>query len=85
MAVIILFQIHNTDAVLRLGVQILHHLVLGNGQIIFRQCFIGKLVEYQCSLSTLEKVVDRLCDTIRDLPGRVIQSITGRKWIMDMF
>ena len=35
--------------------------------------------------TTLEKVVDRLCDTIRDLPSRVIQSITGRKWIMDMF
>ena len=34
---------------------------------------------------TLEKVVDRLCDTIRDLPNKVIQSITGRKWIMDMF
>ena len=35
--------------------------------------------------ATLEKVVDRLCNTIRDLPGRVIQSITGRKWILDMF
>ena len=35
--------------------------------------------------ATLEKVVDRLCDTIRDLPADVIQSITGRKWIMDMF
>ena len=33
---------------------------------------------------TLEKVVDRLCDTIKDLPASVIQSITGRKWILNM-
>lgn len=35
--------------------------------------------------STLEKVVDQLCDTIKDLPSNVIRSITGRKWIVDMF
>lgn len=35
--------------------------------------------------ATLEKVIDRLCDTIRNLSSGVIQSITGRKWIMDMF
>jgi putative transposase len=34
---------------------------------------------------TLEKVVDRLCDTIRNLPKSVIQSITLREWIVDCF
>ena len=34
---------------------------------------------------TLEKVVDRLCDVIKKLPASVIQSITGRQWIMSMF
>lgn len=35
--------------------------------------------------ATLEKVVDRLCDTIRDLHNSTIKSITGRKWILNMF
>ena len=35
--------------------------------------------------STLEAVVDRLCDVINNLPASVIQSITARKWIMSMF
>ena len=34
---------------------------------------------------TLEKVVDRLCDVIKNLPASVIQHITGRQWIMSMF
>lgn len=34
---------------------------------------------------TLEHVVDRLCETIKNLPENVIQSITGRHWIIDMF
>ena len=34
---------------------------------------------------TLEHVVDRLCETIKNLPENVIQSITGRQWIMNMF
>ena len=34
---------------------------------------------------TLEKVIDRLCDVIRNLPASVIQSITGRQWITSMF
>lgn len=34
---------------------------------------------------SLEKVMDRLCDTICDLPKQVIASITGRKWIIDIF
>jgi putative transposase len=33
---------------------------------------------------SLDKVVDRLCDTIKDLPANVIQSITGREWILNM-
>ena len=33
---------------------------------------------------TLEKVVDRLCDTIKNLPPSVIKSITSRNWIMSM-
>ena len=33
---------------------------------------------------TLEKVVDRMCDVIKNLPVSVIQSITGRQWIMSM-
>ena len=34
---------------------------------------------------TLEKVIDRLCDVINNLPASVIQSITGRQWILSMF
>ncbi len=34
---------------------------------------------------TLEKVVDRLCEVIQKLPASVIQSITGRQWILSMF
>ena len=33
---------------------------------------------------TLEHVVDRLCKTIKNLPENLIQSITGRQWIMDI-
>ena len=34
---------------------------------------------------TLEKVVDRLCDTINSLTNKTVKSITGRKWILSMF
>ena len=34
---------------------------------------------------TLDKVVDRLCDTIRSLSHSVITSITGRIWIINLF
>ena len=34
---------------------------------------------------TLEKVVDRLCQTIRNLTPDVIKSISARDWIMSMF
>ena len=35
--------------------------------------------------ATLEKVVDRLCDTIRSLDNEIISSITGRDWIIKVF
>ena len=35
--------------------------------------------------STLEKVVDRLCDTICSLNNEIISSITGREWIIKPF
>lgn len=35
--------------------------------------------------STLEKVVDRLCDAIRTLSNQVISNITGRDWIIKLF
>ena len=35
--------------------------------------------------ATLEKVVDRLCDTICRLSSILIRSITGREWIIDFF
>jgi putative transposase len=35
--------------------------------------------------STLEKVIDRLCDTIISLSPHTIKSITGRDWIVSMF
>jgi len=35
--------------------------------------------------STLEKVVDRLCDAIRSLTPAVIYSIMSRKWIIKCF
>lgn len=34
---------------------------------------------------TLEKVIDRLCDTICNLTHDTIKSIAGRKWIRGMF
>lgn len=34
---------------------------------------------------TLEKVMDRLCDTIRNLSVDTIRSITARKWIVGCF
>ena len=35
--------------------------------------------------NTLDKVVDRLCDTICSLSADVIKSITGRDWILSTF
>ena len=35
--------------------------------------------------ATLEKVVDRLCDTICSLTPNTIFSITGRDWIIKTF
>ena len=35
--------------------------------------------------ATLEKVVDRLCDTICTLTSDTIKSITGRSWIINCF
>lgn len=34
---------------------------------------------------TLEKVVDRLCDTVMELTNEVITSITCRQWIRECF
>jgi putative transposase len=34
---------------------------------------------------TLEKVIDRLCDTICSLTNETVKSITGRDWIMQCF
>jgi transposase len=36
------------------------------------------------AFKTLEHVVERLCETIKNLPISVIQSITGRQWILDI-
>ena len=35
--------------------------------------------------ATLDKVVDRLCDTICALTSKVIHSITARSWILSCF
>ena len=35
--------------------------------------------------ASLEKVIDRLCETIRSLPAEVVKSITGREWIVECF
>ena len=35
--------------------------------------------------SSLEKVMDRLCDTICSLTNQTVSSITGRKWIIRPF
>jgi putative transposase len=35
--------------------------------------------------STLDKVVDRLCDTIRTLNSSTVKSITARDWILQCF
>ena len=35
--------------------------------------------------ATLEKVVDRLCDTISSLTAATIHSITARSWIVSCF
>lgn len=35
--------------------------------------------------TTLDKVVDRLCSTIRNLTSDAIRSITGRDWILSTY
>ena len=35
--------------------------------------------------STLNKVIERLCDTINSITNEVIQSITCRNWILRCF
>ena len=35
--------------------------------------------------NSLDKVVDRLCDTVNSLSNDTIKSITGRDWILSMF
>ncbi len=35
--------------------------------------------------SSLENVIDRLCDTIQYLSPKLIKSITGRQWILSYF
>ncbi len=35
--------------------------------------------------ASLEKVIDRLCDTIRSLSEATVRSITGRDWIIQCF
>ncbi len=35
--------------------------------------------------ATLERVVDRLCDTICSLNNEIISSITGIEWIIKLF
>ena len=37
------------------------------------------------AFQTLEKVVDRLCDTICELSSETIRSITSRDWIIKCF
>ena len=34
---------------------------------------------------TLDKVIDRLCNTICDLSADIVKSITGRSWILECF
>ena len=34
---------------------------------------------------TLDKVIDRLCETINSLAHKTVKSITGRDWILQMF
>ena len=36
------------------------------------------------AFASLEKVIDRLCDTICSLSQELIRSITGRKWILNL-
>jgi putative transposase len=35
--------------------------------------------------STLDKVVDRLCDVICSMPDSIVKSITARSWIIECF
>lgn len=37
------------------------------------------------AFATLEKVIDRLCDSIKRLSKQTVQSITGRQWILRCF
>ena len=46
---------------------------------------LRKMVFCNEVFATLEKVVNRLCDTICDLSAQVIKSITGRAWILSCF
>jgi putative transposase len=35
--------------------------------------------------ATLDRVVSRICDTIRSLSNETVKSITGRDWMLSMF
>ena len=37
------------------------------------------------AFTSLDKVIGRLCHTIKNLPAAVISSITGRDWILDIY
>ena len=37
------------------------------------------------AFTSLDKVIGRLCQTIKNLPAAVISSITGRDWILDIY
>jgi putative transposase len=37
------------------------------------------------SFSTLEKVVDRLCETIKSLTKDAVRSVAGREWILSVY
>ena len=37
------------------------------------------------AFTSLDKVIERLCDTIKNLPAAVISSITGRDWILNIY
>jgi putative transposase len=44
-----------------------------------RKSFANKL------FATLDKVLDNLCEAIQNLSNETVKSITGRKWILDIF
>jgi len=65
-----------------------HFILLSESTFLFHYpigAFRRKAVYKNEVFPTLDKVIDRLCETILSLTADVIKSITGHSWILQLF